>query len=131
MADEIICLDTSVLINFFRKTKKETTLFFKLTQKHELFAVSVITEYEIFTGCTKDQMVFWERFFSKIIVLPFDRETNRIAIEIFKELKIKSKLIDIPDILIAASAIQHKMFLATLNLKHFQRISNLEIHGQE
>lgn len=43
MADEIICLDTSILIDFFRTQLKEKSTFFKLTKMYHLFAVSIIT----------------------------------------------------------------------------------------
>jgi tRNA(fMet)-specific endonuclease VapC len=127
MEKEIICLDSSILIDFFRKKKKENSIFYQLTQNYQLFATSVITEYEIFTGSTKEQQDFWEDFFRKIIVLPFDSETDKFAIQIYKELKSKSKLIEIPDILIAATALKNNMKLATINRKHFERIEGLEL----
>lgn len=82
MEGEIICLDTSILIEFFRKKKKENAVFFKLSQKYQQFAVSVITEYEIFTGSTKEQDEFWKNFFSNITVLPFNTQTNQVAVMI-------------------------------------------------
>ncbi|MEZ4776483.1 MAG: type II toxin-antitoxin system VapC family toxin [Bacteroidia bacterium] len=127
MAKEIICLDTSILIDFFRKKKKENTVFYKLTLTYQIFAVSVITEYEIFSGSTTDQLGFWESFFSQISVLPFDSETDAFAVKIFKQLKARNKLIDIPDILIAATAVKNNMKLATINRKHFDRVGDLEL----
>lgn len=56
-----------------------------------------------------------------------DLESSNQAIEIYKELKKKTKMIDLADILIAATSISQKLPLATLNLKHFQRINELEI----
>ena len=56
MANQMICLDTSILIDFFRKTNKENSAFYRISSQHTLFAVSVITEYEIFTGTTPDQL---------------------------------------------------------------------------
>jgi tRNA(fMet)-specific endonuclease VapC len=47
MEKEIICLDPSILIDFYRKKVKEKSLFFQLTTKYNLFAVSVVTAYEI------------------------------------------------------------------------------------
>jgi predicted nucleic acid-binding protein len=52
MENEIICLDTSVLIDFYRKTVKENSIFYQLTTKYKLFAVSIVTEYEIMIGQT-------------------------------------------------------------------------------
>ncbi|AEE48642.1 type II toxin-antitoxin system VapC family toxin [Haliscomenobacter hydrossis] len=123
----MICLDTSILIDFFRKEKKENSLFFRLTQQYRIFTVSVITEYEIFVGSNQEQQEFWENFFSRIVVLPFDSASSQVAVQIFKDLKAKNKLIEIPDILIAATAINNNLPLATTNLKHFDRIEGLEL----
>lgn len=123
----MICLDTSILIDFFRKEKKENSLFFRLTQQYRIFTVSVITEYEIFVGSNPEQQEFWENFFSRIVVLPFDSASSQMAVQIFKDLKAKNKLIEIPDIFIAATAIQNNLPLATTNLKHFDRIEGLEL----
>jgi predicted nucleic acid-binding protein len=125
----MICLDTSILIDFFRKEKKENSLFFRLTQQYRIFTVSVITEYEIFVGSNQEQQEFWENFFSRIVVLPFDSASSQMAVQIFKDLKAKNKLIEIPDILIAATAMQNNLPLATTNLKHFDRIEGLELVG--
>jgi len=62
-----------------------------------------------------------------IEVIDFDLQSSLQAIEIYKQLRKKNKMIDLADILIAATSISYKLPLATLNLKHFQRISGLEI----
>ncbi|MDX2247190.1 MAG: type II toxin-antitoxin system VapC family toxin [Bacteroidia bacterium] len=67
------------------------------------------------------------KFFSQISVLPFDSETDAFAVKIFKQLKTRNKLIDIPDILIAATAVKNNMKLATINRKHFDRVGDLEL----
>nr|WP_294926000.1 type II toxin-antitoxin system VapC family toxin [uncultured Flavobacterium sp.] len=125
--EEIICLDTSVLIDFFRKKDKTKSFFFELTKTYSLFAVSVITEYEIMIGSSSDTDLFWNDFFERITVLSFDKASSLKAIQIFKQLKKDSKLIEIPDILIAATAQANQLKLATLNKKHFERINSLEI----
>jgi len=127
MESTIICLDTSVLIDFYRKTEKSKSLFFKLTEKYTFFAVSAVTEYELCIGNSEEQNLFWNDFFSRVIVLPFDTNAVKKAVEIYKHLKRQNNLIDIPDIMIAGTAIQNKMPLATLNRKHFERINNLTI----
>lgn len=63
MADELICLDSSVLLEYFRKTNKENSFFFELTHNYSLFAVSVITEFEVLRGSNTGQRDFWNDFF--------------------------------------------------------------------
>jgi tRNA(fMet)-specific endonuclease VapC len=127
MEGGIVCLDTSILIDFFRKKNKENSAFFKLTQNHSNFAVSTITEFEIYTGSTKEQIPFWDSFFDAVTVLPFDSETAKKAVEISKDLNSRNKRIEIPDIFIATTAIRFGFKLATLNRKHFERIHSLEL----
>ena len=127
METKIIFIDTSVLIDYYRKKDKSKTFFFKLTQTYSIFMVSAITEYEIYVGnVSAEQEKFWDKLFNRITVLPFDSETDKVAVKIYHELKIKNKLIDIPDILIAATAIKNKLTFATLNTKHFDRIDLLK-----
>ena len=127
MENILICLDTSVLIDYYRKKDKSKSLFFKLTERYALFAVSAITEYELYLGNSEEQNIFWDKFFSQITILPFDTKVARSAANIHKQLKAKNKLIDAPDILIAGTAMRNNLPLATLNRKHFERINGLEM----
>ena len=127
MENTIICLDTSVLIDFYRKKDKSKSLFFKLAEKYLFFAISAITEYELFIGNSQEKNIFWNDFFSRVVVLPFDTEAVKHAVEIYKQLKQENNLIDIPDIMIAGTVLQNNMPLATLNKKHFERINGLTI----
>ena len=86
MENELVCLDTSLLIDYFRKTNKANSHLFKLTQNYSHFAVSI-----------------------------------------YRSLKKKNQLIDIPDLLIGATAIAHSLKLATLDEKHFSRIEGIEL----
>jgi len=131
MADEIICIDTSILIDFYRKKSKEKSAFFLLTTKYKLFAVSIVTQYEIMIGTDATQIEFWSTFFDRVTVLPFDNAANDAAITITKHLKSVNKLIEIPDIFIGATALSNNMPIATLNKKHFERIPGLTVIGDE
>ena len=128
MENTIICLDTSVLIDFYRIKDKTKSLFFKLTEEYTFFAVSAVTEYELYLGNSQEQNVFWNDFFSRIIVLPFDSKAVKQAVNIYKQLKQQNKLIDMPDIIIAGTVLQNNMPLATLNRKHFERINGLVLY---
>jgi len=127
MADEVICLDTSVLIDYFRKTKKKNSFLLELTQQYSSFAVSIVTKFEILIGSNQKQEEFWEVFFQNTLVLPFDDKSNEEAVNIFKELKRAGNLIDIPDLFIGATAKAYNLKLATLNEKDFVRIDGLEL----
>lgn len=58
MADKVIQIDTSILIDYFRKSDKTNSKFVKLTLQGLVFQISSITEYEIYSGATPEQIPF-------------------------------------------------------------------------
>ena len=123
----MILLDSSVLIELFRTVDKEKTLFYQLTSIDNDFAISIITHYEIFTGSNDKQDSFWTEFLDTIEILDLDVKASEEAVKIYKQLKKTGKMIDLADILIAATSLSNDIPIATLNLKHFGRIKGLEI----
>ena len=45
MENQLVFLDTGILIDFFRKRDKRKTHLFKLAEKNYQFAVSIITKF--------------------------------------------------------------------------------------
>jgi tRNA(fMet)-specific endonuclease VapC len=127
MAEKIILIDTSILIDFYRKTNKSNTVWMALVRQQYEFAISAITKYEIYAGATQSQLSFWDSVLQKITVISFDENTVNISVEINKELKRKRKQIEIADLFIAATAIMYNIPFATLNRKHFERIDKLNL----
>lgn len=127
MEGSLILADTSVLIDHFRKQDKSRSALFALLEKNYRFSISSITSYEIYVGVYSDQMEYWNSLLDKIIVFPFTDQTAKTAATIDKELKKKRKQIAIPDLFIAATAIEHELPVYTLNKKHFERIDRLNL----
>jgi len=127
MDEEIIFLDTSVLIDYFRKTKKENSFLYQLSKTYTRFAVSIITKFEILIGSNESQQGFWDDFFERVEVVNYTEQENHKAIEIHKKLKTTGQLIGFADLLIGATALSQGVKIATLNESHFSRIDGLEI----
>ena len=127
MEDRRVLIDTSILIDHLRKRRKDSTLFYEVAQKNECF-ISSITEFEFTVGSTQKNREFTDKLLKKLSVLPFNSDCVRIAVRIYHDLKLKNKLISLPDIFIAATAVANKLPLVTLNLKHFGNIDKLELH---
>jgi tRNA(fMet)-specific endonuclease VapC len=123
----MILLDTSVLVEHFRKKDKTSTSFYKLSEQDDDFAISTITHYEILSGSNDLQDTFWEGLFNTLTILPFDVSCSTESARIYKSLKPKGLLIDLADLTIAATAIAHRLSLATLNTKHFSRVKGLRL----
>lgn len=58
MADKIVLVDTSVLIDLFRKTDKSNSFLVSLVRQGYNYCISSVTEYEIYTGATLNQVDF-------------------------------------------------------------------------
>jgi predicted nucleic acid-binding protein len=127
MAHKMILVDTSILIDHFRKTDKERTALMSIFREGYEYSISAITEYEIYTGALLGQVNYWKSFLVDTPVLSFDGTAAKAAIDINRELKRKRKLIEIADLFIAGTAIANSLPLATLNRKHFERIDGLTI----
>lgn len=130
MAEEIqglICLDSSVLIEHFRKRNKQQTFFFKLSERYVGYGVSVVVQYEIYTGSTIHQLTTWDNLFSDFFIIPYSSALNNTIVKIEWDLKKIRRPIEFKDLVIAASSAYHKIPLATLNKKHFDNIDGLTI----
>lgn len=127
MANKTLVVDTSVLIDYYRKTDKENSLWIKLVRQGYNFAVSSITKYEVFSGATQAQLEFWNKVFTNIEIIALDESCIDAAVEINANLKRKRKQIGIADLFIAASALSHDLPFVTLNNKHFERVEGLKI----
>ncbi len=126
--ENIVCLDTSVLIDFFRKQKSEKTLFIKLIQSNfSGFYIPITVEFEIYYGANEQQLSFWNSLFTDFIVLPLTQAINAFAINIAKDLRRRNKSIEYKDLVIAATALSINCPLATINKKHFENMEGIEL----
>lgn len=124
-------IDTTILIDYFRKTDKTKSKLVSHFLQFDKIYISVITEFEILNGATDKHKEFWETMQSRFIVLDFDRNAAQQAAEIVGQLKLKRKTIDKPDLFIAATAITNGLTLDTYNIRHFIDIENLNLLTEE
>ena len=89
MADKLILVDTSILIDYYRKTDKENSVWVSLVRENYSFAVSAVSKYEIFTGANLNQLTFWNNVFQAINVIPFDEIVVDTAVLMNTQLKKK------------------------------------------
>ena len=123
----MILLDSSILIELFRKKDKTKTVFYQLSRRTDDLCISSITHYEIGIDNREAHSDYWKSLSENLRIIPFDKTCSDSAIAVYLELLKANKMIDLADILIGATAITHAMPVATLNVKHFDRITGLEI----
>lgn len=57
MANDLILLDTSVLIDYYRTKDKSKSLLVQLAEKNS-FAISVVTKYEFLAGTKPERVAY-------------------------------------------------------------------------
>lgn len=128
MENRRILVDTTILIDFLRKQKKEKSRLWKLREEYQNLMISSISVFELFAGATDDQKIEDVRKLLKWFhILDFDEEIAEESGEIFKKMKRENKLIEYRDLFIGTTAVFYDLKMATLNVKHFEHIPNLEI----
>lgn len=126
MDRERVLIDTSILIDHLRRSNKDRTVFFRAARRGEC-AVSAITEFEFRVGSTTANRDFVAALLELTPVLPFDSACVRVATDIYRDLRAGNRLIALPDLFIAATAIAYHLPLLTLNLAHFERVNGLTL----
>ena len=120
----MIILDTNVLIEIL---KNNADTISKLSELQGPLYVSTITSMELFYGARdKQEVKMLGRFLDKFEQVPMDESISFRALELVREYA-KSHTLDIPDSLIAASAIMNQATLFTYNTKDFRFIPELEL----
>jgi tRNA(fMet)-specific endonuclease VapC len=71
----LVCLDASVLIEYFRNRNKKETFFPLLSLNYPGFVIPAIAHFEIYTGCTPQQFFFGQFIyrFSRIAIYNFSK----------------------------------------------------------
>ena len=126
MEDSRILIDTSVVIDHFRKKNKQKSLLYELAKENLLF-LSAISKFEFLVGAKRTQIRQTKEIIGGFYILSFNSHVADVASDIAKKLRTKNKIIEFRDIFIAATAIANDMPLSTLNIKHFERIDALEL----
>ncbi|MFH1049935.1 MAG: type II toxin-antitoxin system VapC family toxin [bacterium] len=126
MENGSVLIDTSILIDFYRKKNVEKTLFYQLSGNYD-FALSIISEFEFLVGFPEEKLDFAKEIIKGITIFEINKIISEEALKIYKNLKKINKLIPFTDLFIAATAVSNKIPLATLNKKHFKYVEGIEL----
>ena len=123
--NEIILCDSNVIIDWINHRQKAID---DLQRIEGRIAMSIITEYEIIAGA-KDMVMQkrFEKLLDNYIVVYLDSDISFLGINLYKKYKLSHGL-DMPDSLIAATAIELNLPLFTYNIKDFRYIPGLQLY---
>ena len=123
---EFMLFDTDVIIWFLRGNAAAAEMLAGVKQRE----ASLITWLELLQGVrNKREMAELEALFPRLgfTILPLSESVGKRAADYLKEHVLKDGLV-IADSLIAATAVEHGLSLATANDKHFRKLGNLKLH---
>lgn len=128
----IYCLDTDILIEYFRGNEKVKNRI-KALSDGDSIGLTWLSFYEFFKGIYVSGKTEEEKFLRKLLetslILEASYESAKSAGEIYATLRKKGQLINDADILIASIVKSHKATLVTNNSFHFSRIEGLRIEN--
>lgn len=124
-----IVVDTSILIDYLRGGKRGVQFIEEIEgdEDSELFVPTIVI-FELFSGqSTKSPIIVTKilnllKFFQRI---ELTEEVARLAGGLLRDTK---QCIQVPDYIIAASALQVNATVTTLNQKHFAQIPNINLY---
>ena len=119
---EKIVLDTNILIEILKGNQETVT---KVQSFENELCISAITVMELFYGAiNKAEVKKLENFILLFTVIHTNENISRKAINLVKQYA-KSHTLDIPDSIIASTALTLECKLFTYNTKDFKYIDNL------
>lgn len=128
METQRILIDTSLIIDFFRKKNKaKAPLTHLFRQNYDLY-ISTLTIYELLCGAKSPQLQKdTEELLNLFQALDFGPKEAEKAALLYKQLKRQNQLIETIDLLISATALTYSLEIATLNKEHFLRIKDVNL----
>lgn len=113
-------VDTSMLIDIWRRGDWVETL------ENTLNHISTVTYIEFLQGASFKQIERVEEFLKGYVHLPIDSRVCELAIALIRN-HAHTDGLRLADALIAATCIEHELYLLTINRKHFRAIDGLKL----
>lgn len=128
----MVCLDTSFIIDVLRGDQKAKKTTDDLIAIKDTTSIATPTLMELQTSLTLNSRGVREhhlidKIIASSVILPLDSKSAVRAGEIEAQLILSGEMIPPVDIMIAAIALQNKEAVLTRNVKHFERVAELEV----
>jgi tRNA(fMet)-specific endonuclease VapC len=133
MTPQKTLLDTDIVSAYMRGDPVVVDTAERYLLTHGRLSFSLLTRYEILKGLKAKQASARLRAFDRLCkassILELTEEIVALASDLYSDLHQRGELIGDLDTLIAATALVHKMSIATNNERHFTRIQGLQIEN--
>ncbi len=125
MEKKYVMCDTNVFIKWFNNDKETIDRLNQIGL--DKIAVSTVTVMELIQGVdNKEQLRQLKKKIKHYSIVDFTKEVSILSLKFIESYKLSHNL-QIPDAIIAASAVIYKIPLFTYNIKDFRYIPDLEL----
>ena len=118
-----VLLDSSVVIDILR-ARPEALNYARSLQA--VPACSEITRVEVLRGVRSPERRTTERFFGVVLWIPLDEQVGRRAGQIGRDFRRSHPGLATADLVIAATALEYGLEIATCNVRHFPMFERLQ-----
>lgn len=122
-----ILIDTSTILGYLRRRNKEDTILYNLYTAYDEICVSSVTVFEVFYGCSPENLAMMTLLFEGFTILSFDAKVAKIASREYQKLRERDQYIAVRELVVAATALARNLPLATLNTQPFEIIPGIRI----
>jgi len=124
-SDEVILCDTNIFIEIYRGNEKVIRVIEDLSQNR--IAISDVTAAELLYGArNKNELNLIKQDIQSVQTLAITPEISQLAVELVGDYSLSHNL-NLPDALIAATAIVYQKSLFTLNEMDFKFVKDLHL----
>jgi len=111
-------LDSGVLIRHLRG-RSEAVRLLRGLGKRERLAIATVTRLEIHAGMLPEEKYQTQKLLSRFVTYDLDADIADRAGDYIREYRAGGTTLSVPDAIIAATSIKHRLTLVTFNPKHF------------
>ena len=131
-----VIIDTDILIDVLRSKKEAIALVSEFELKKFLLATTAVNAFELYYGARKSNqpekgLQSTKILLSRLVILPFTTKSAQIAGRIYAELEKGGQPIGLRDSFVAAIALTRGFAVATRNIQHFSKVTDLRIISTE
>ena len=115
----IVLLDTTILIDVLRNRLNRRALLIELVERGSTLATTAINIGEVYAGMRPAEEAATEAFLSNLECYPITAAIARRAGSLKSTRAKRGQTLTLADMMVAATALEHKLTLMTDNLKDF------------
>ena len=112
-------LDTGILIRHLRG-RKAVVHMLRVLGSRDVLAISAVTRAEIRAGVRQEEDQATQRLLARLKAVPIDAEIADWAGDLILRARRQGRTLHLADALIAATAVQQRLSLVTLNRSDFE-----------